>query len=178
MMMMDYRHEVERRYFIMIGEVPSEAMVEKMISERKSVVVSLASMHEIRDRDDVAKVVERSLLELHQVFLDMAIIVEEQVDKMDDIEHQVISAAHYIKGWIQGTEFSKDIPKERPEMVSHHHHSPPCVNHASCYPCCNQPKKSLFLMSIYAAGFFVFYCYFFPTYFSALCKELKDLLSL
>ncbi|KAK8936687.1 Syntaxin-related protein KNOLLE [Platanthera zijinensis] len=125
-MMTDYRHEVERRYFVKIGEVPSEEVVEKMISERKS---------------DVAKVVERSLLELHQVFLDMAIIVEAQVDKMDDIEHHVISAAHYIKAWIQGTEFSKDIPMERPEMVSHRHHSPPCANHASCNLCCNQPKK-------------------------------------
>ncbi|KAK8926027.1 Syntaxin-related protein KNOLLE [Platanthera zijinensis] len=135
-MMTDYRHEVERRYIVKIGEVPSEAVKEKMISERKSV-------HEIQDRDDVAKVVERSLLELHQVFLDMAIIVEAQVDKMDNIEHHVISTAHYIKGWIQGTKFSKDIPKERPEMVSHHHHSLPCANQASCYPYCNQPKKVL-----------------------------------
>ncbi|KAK8944678.1 Syntaxin-related protein KNOLLE [Platanthera zijinensis] len=100
---MDYRHEVERLYFVKIGEVPSEAMVEKMIFERKSVVVSLDSVHEIWDREDVVKVVERSLLERHQVFLDMAIIVEAQVDKMDDIEHHVINAAHYIKGWIQGT---------------------------------------------------------------------------
>ncbi|KAK8944391.1 Syntaxin-related protein KNOLLE [Platanthera zijinensis] len=139
--MTDYRHEVERRYLVKIGEVPSEAVVEKMISERKSVVVSLASVHEIRDRDDVVKVVEISLLELHQVFLDMAIIVEAHVDKMDDIEHHVISAAHYIKGWIQGTELSKDMPKERSKMVSHRHHSPPFANHASCYPYCNQPKK-------------------------------------
>ncbi|KAK8957133.1 Syntaxin-related protein KNOLLE [Platanthera zijinensis] len=136
-MMTDYRHAVERRYFVKIGEVPSEAVVEKMISKRKS----LAGVHEIRDRDDVVKVVERSLLELHQVFLDMVIIVEAHMDKIDDIEHHVISAAHNIKGWIQGTEFNKDIPKEQPEMVSHLHHSPPCANHASCYPCCNQPKK-------------------------------------
>ncbi|KAK8965117.1 Syntaxin-related protein KNOLLE [Platanthera guangdongensis] len=88
-MMSDYRHEVERRYFAETGEVPSEAAVEKMISQGKS---------ETQDRHDAAKEVERSLLELHQVFLDMAIIVEAQGEKMDDIEHHVNSAAHYIKG--------------------------------------------------------------------------------
>ncbi|KAK8916864.1 Syntaxin-related protein KNOLLE [Platanthera zijinensis] len=88
-MMSDYRHEVERRHFAETGEVPSEAAVEKVISQGKS---------EIQDRQDAAREVERSLLELHQVFLDMAIIVEAQGEKMDDIEHHVNSAAHYIKG--------------------------------------------------------------------------------
>nr|ACG34940.1 hypothetical protein [Zea mays] len=42
--------------------------------------------------------VERSLLELHQVFLDMAVMVEMQGEKLDDIESHVASASHYVQG--------------------------------------------------------------------------------
>ncbi|MED6168756.1 hypothetical protein PIB30_014445 [Stylosanthes scabra] len=52
---------------------------------------------EIQDRHDAAKEIEKSLLELHQVFLDMAVVVEAQGEKMDDIEHHVIHASHYVK---------------------------------------------------------------------------------
>lgn len=101
-MMTDYREEVERRYYAQTGEVPSEAVVERIISEGKSQVLATTTTtsvaHDIRDRYDAVKEVERSLLELHQVFLDMAIIVEAQGEKMDDIEHHVSSAAHYVKG--------------------------------------------------------------------------------
>ncbi|KAK8921425.1 Syntaxin-related protein KNOLLE [Platanthera zijinensis] len=90
-MMTDYRQD-----FAETGEVPLEAAAEKMISEGKS--VALSSAHEIRDQHKAAKEVEGSLLELHQVFLDMAIIVEAQGEKMDDIEHHVKSAAHYVRG--------------------------------------------------------------------------------
>ncbi|KAK8971341.1 Syntaxin-related protein KNOLLE [Platanthera guangdongensis] len=90
-MMTDYRQD-----FAETGEVPLEAAVKKMILEGKS--VALVAAHEIRDQHDASEEVERSLLELHQVFLDMAIIVEAQGEKMDDIEHHVKSAAHYVKG--------------------------------------------------------------------------------
>ena len=54
-------------------------------------------MVEIQDRHDVAKEIEKSLLELHQVFLDMAVMVEAQGEQMDDIEHHVLNASHYVK---------------------------------------------------------------------------------
>ncbi|GJW46175.1 syntaxin-related protein KNOLLE [Tanacetum coccineum] len=56
----------------------------------------LKTMVEIQDHYDAAKEIKTSLLELHQVFLDMAMIVEAQGEKMDDIEHHVINAAHYV----------------------------------------------------------------------------------
>ena len=52
---------------------------------------------EIQDRHDAAKEIEKSLLELHQVFLDMAVIVEAQGEQMGDIEHHVLKASHYVK---------------------------------------------------------------------------------
>ncbi|KAK1566405.1 hypothetical protein QYE76_018445 [Lolium multiflorum] len=52
----------------------------------------LAALHEIQDRHDAAREVERSLLELHQVFLDMAVVVESQGEKLDDIVTHVDNA--------------------------------------------------------------------------------------
>ncbi|GJY51323.1 syntaxin-related protein KNOLLE [Tanacetum coccineum] len=56
----------------------------------------LETVVEIQDHYDAAKEIETSLLELHQVFLDMDVMVEAQGEKMDDIEHHVINAAHYV----------------------------------------------------------------------------------
>ncbi|KAJ8624013.1 hypothetical protein MRB53_032543 [Persea americana] len=47
--------------------------------------------------EQLAKEIEKSLLELHQVFLDMAVMVEAQGEQMDDIEHHVVNAPHHVK---------------------------------------------------------------------------------
>ncbi|KAG0497268.1 hypothetical protein HPP92_001959 [Vanilla planifolia] len=107
-MMADCREAVERRYFALTGELPPEEVVENMIAEGKSEEVLnravvgnrslvLETAHEIQSQHDTAKEVERSLLELQQVFLDMAVMVEAQGERMDDIEHHVTSAARYVK---------------------------------------------------------------------------------
>nr|GEX30606.1 syntaxin-related protein KNOLLE [Tanacetum cinerariifolium] len=62
---------------------------------------------EIQDHYDAAKEIETSLLELHQVFLDMVVMVEAQGENMDDIEHHVINAAHYIN------DETKNLKKEK-----------------------------------------------------------------
>ncbi|EHA8586780.1 syntaxin-related protein KNOLLE [Cocos nucifera] len=107
--MAEYKETVERRYFTVTGEVPEEDMIEKIISNgeseellKKAILEHgrgkvLATVHEIQDRHDAAKEMERSLLELHQVFLDMAVMVEAQGEQMDSIEHHVTNAAHYVK---------------------------------------------------------------------------------
>ncbi|KAH7522781.1 hypothetical protein FEM48_Zijuj07G0174800 [Ziziphus jujuba var. spinosa] len=51
----------------------------------------------IQDRHDAAKEIEKSLLKLHQVFLDMAVMVEAQGEQMDDIEHHVLNSSYYVK---------------------------------------------------------------------------------
>ncbi|XP_048138995.1 syntaxin-related protein KNOLLE isoform X1 [Rhodamnia argentea] len=109
-MMTEYKDTVGRRYYTVTGEYPDEEVIEKIISNasggeeflgravqehgRGKVVETVV---EIQDRYDAAKEVEKSLLELHQVFLDMAVMVEAQGEKMDDIEHHVMSASHYVK---------------------------------------------------------------------------------
>lgn len=108
-MMAEYKETVERRYFTVTGEIPEEEVIERIIANGDSEdllkrAVSehgrgevLATVHEIQGRHDAAKEIERSLLELHQVFLDMAVMVEVQGERMDDIEHHVMNAAHYVK---------------------------------------------------------------------------------
>ncbi|KAA8527719.1 hypothetical protein F0562_035412 [Nyssa sinensis] len=110
-MMAEYKETVGRRYYTVTGEYPDEEVIEKIISndggrggeEFLSRAIQehgrgkvLETVVEIQDRHDAAKEIERSLLELHQVFLDMAVMVEAQGEQMDDIEHHVMNAAQYV----------------------------------------------------------------------------------
>ncbi|XP_015077481.1 syntaxin-related protein KNOLLE [Solanum pennellii] len=110
-MMTEYKETVGRRYFTVTGEHPDEEVIDKIISsgngqggeEFLSRAIQehgrgkvLETVVEIQDRHDAAKEIEKSLLELHQIFLDMAVMVEAQGEKMDDIEHHVVNAAHYV----------------------------------------------------------------------------------
>ncbi|CAN8311748.1 unnamed protein product [Cochlearia groenlandica] len=110
-MMSEYKETVERRYFTVTGEYPDDDIIEKIINDNigggegfltraiqehgKGKV--LETVVEIQDRYDAAKEIEKSLLELHQVFLDMAVMVEAQGEQMDEIEHHVMNASHYVK---------------------------------------------------------------------------------
>ncbi|GKB45447.1 syntaxin-related protein KNOLLE [Tanacetum coccineum] len=76
----------------------------------------LETVVEIQDRYDAAKEIETSLLELHQVFLDMAVMVEAQGEKMDDIEHHVMNAAHYVNDGTKNLKTAKG-KTSWPELV-------------------------------------------------------------
>ncbi|KAG9458696.1 hypothetical protein H6P81_003204 [Aristolochia fimbriata] len=121
--MSEYKETVERRYFTVTGEVPEEEVIEKIISNgdsegflQKAIQEHgrgkvLATVYEIQDRHDAAVEMERSLLELHQVFLDMAVMVEAQGEQMDDIEHHVINAANYVKDGTKNLKTAKDYQR-------------------------------------------------------------------
>ncbi|GAB4836757.1 hypothetical protein Ancab_001669 [Ancistrocladus abbreviatus] len=109
-MMAEYKETVGRCYYTVTGEHPDEEVMEKIIASgigEGEILAEAIKEHgrgkvaetvlEIRDRHDAAKEIERSLLELHQVFLDMAVLVEAQGEQMDDIEHHVLSAGNYVK---------------------------------------------------------------------------------
>ena len=55
---------------------------------------------EIQERHDAVVGLEKSLMELHQVFLDMAVLVEAQGEMLDNIENQVI---YTYRVWAQQT---------------------------------------------------------------------------
>lgn len=51
----------------------------------------LDTLNEINERHEAVKELNKSLLELHQMFLDMAVLVEQQGVMLDNIEKQVWS---------------------------------------------------------------------------------------
>ncbi|KAJ7976341.1 Syntaxin [Quillaja saponaria] len=121
-MMTEYRETVGRRYFTVTGENPNEEVIEKIISNGDEEFLGraiqehgrgkvLETVVEIQDRHDAAKEIEKSLLELHQVFLDMAVMVEAQGEKMDDIEHHVLHASHYVKDGTRNLSTAKQYQK-------------------------------------------------------------------
>ncbi|KAL6009035.1 hypothetical protein ACLOJK_022262 [Asimina triloba] len=157
--MAEHKETVERRYFAVMGEYPDEEVIEKIISNgegedflHKAIAEHgkgkvLATVSEIQDRHDAAKELEKSLVELHQVFLDMAVMVEAQGEKMDDIEHHVNSAANYVAEGTGKLRSAKEYQKSSRKwlciglilllilMLKFFH----CL-----YCCCSSPRLSFF----------------------------------
>lgn len=123
-MMSEYKETVGRCYYTVTGEYPEDNVIEKIISNGagEGEILSHAiqehgrgkvveTMMEIQGRHDAAKEIERSLLELHQVFLDMAVMVEAQGEQMDNIEHHVINASHYVQDGSKNLKKAKDYQR-------------------------------------------------------------------
>ena len=49
-----------------------------------------------KEKHEALMDIERSLTKLHQIFLEMAVLVETQGEKMVDIEENVANAGHFI----------------------------------------------------------------------------------
>ncbi|KAL2921714.1 Syntaxin-related protein KNOLLE [Bienertia sinuspersici] len=123
-MMTEYKETVGRCYYTVTGTHPEDDVIEKIISNGagEGEILShaiqehgrgkvLETMMEIQGRHDAAKEIERSLLELHQVFLDMAVMVEAQGEQMDNIEHHVINASNYVQDGNKNLNKAKDYQK-------------------------------------------------------------------
>ncbi|WOH12752.1 hypothetical protein DCAR_0832260 [Daucus carota subsp. sativus] len=123
-MMTEYKDSVGRQYYTVTGEYPNEDVIETIISNENGGEKFLAkaiqehgrgkvleTVVEIQDRHDAAKEIEKSLLELHQVFLDMAVMVEAQGEQMDDIEHHVMNAAQYVSDGSKNLKTAKGYQK-------------------------------------------------------------------
>lgn len=105
----EYRDTVQRRLYNITGEYADEDTIEKILSTGESENILqkaiqeqgrgriLETIHEIQERHDAVKEIERSLLELHQVFLDMAVLVEAQGEQLNNIEYNVSHAANYVE---------------------------------------------------------------------------------
>lgn len=106
----EYRETVQRRYYTVTGQTPDETTVDNLISTGESENflqkaiseqgrgVVLDTIYEIQERHEGVKEMEKSLLELHQVFLDMAVMVQVQGEQIDDIESQVNRANSFVRG--------------------------------------------------------------------------------
>lgn len=105
----EYREVVERRVFTVTGERATEEEIEKLIetgeSERifqKAITEQgrgqvQETLAEIQERHAAIRDLERSLLELHQIFLDLAVLVDAQGEMLDNIESQVSKSVDFVK---------------------------------------------------------------------------------
>ncbi|KQK15931.1 hypothetical protein BRADI_1g25880v3 [Brachypodium distachyon] len=97
----EYREVVERRIFTVTGTKPSEEVVDNLIETGSSEQIFekaiqgigrgqiMATVEEIQERHDVVMDIEKKLLELQQIFTDMAALVDAQGEILDNIESQV-----------------------------------------------------------------------------------------
>ncbi|KAH7424921.1 hypothetical protein KP509_11G031700 [Ceratopteris richardii] len=121
--MSEYRQTVERRYFTVTNVHPDEATIDKMIEtgESESFLQKaiqeqgrgqiIDTINEIRERHDAVKELEKNLIELHQIFLDMSVLVESQGEQLNDIEASVLHANSFVNKGTQKLQEAKTIQR-------------------------------------------------------------------
>lgn len=110
----DHKEGLKKRYYSATGEQPSEEVMEKMISGNLQVSVfegKTEMMMENQERHEAVKELQKSLTELHQVFLDMAVMIETQGEQMNDIEHNMVNARSYVTDAMKELERSKKMKR-------------------------------------------------------------------
>ncbi|XP_062204560.1 syntaxin-132-like [Phragmites australis] len=105
----EYREVVERRVFTVTGERADEETIDNLIEtgdgeqlfqraiQEQGRGRVLDTLQEIQERHDTVKEIEKKLLDLQQIFLDLAVLVEAQGEMLDNIETQVTSAGEHIQ---------------------------------------------------------------------------------
>ncbi|XP_008808593.2 syntaxin-132-like [Phoenix dactylifera] len=119
----EYREVVERRVFTVTGNRPDEETIDRLIETGDSEQIFQKAIHEhgrgqvmdtlaeIQERHDTVRELERKLLELQQIFLDMAVLVEAQGDLLDNIESQVSSAVDHVQSGTVALQKAKKLQK-------------------------------------------------------------------
>ncbi|XP_027352762.1 syntaxin-121-like [Abrus precatorius] len=109
----EYRDTVQRRYYAVTGENPDDKTIDLLIStgesetflkkaiQQQGKATIMTTIQEIQERHGTVKEIERSLNELHQVFLDMALLVQTQGEQLDDIESHVALANSSVSKGVQ-----------------------------------------------------------------------------
>mmetsp|Transcript_11134 Transcript_11134/g.26433 ORF Transcript_11134/g.26433 Transcript_11134/m.26433 type:complete len:323 (-) Transcript_11134:299-1267(-) len=119
----EYREVVERRVTYVTGNKPSEEELDRMIESgegetvfKKAILEAgrgsiMDTLAEIKERHNAVKELERSLLELHQLFLDMAVLVEQQGEMLDNIEAQVSKSKDHVEKGTKMLENARELQK-------------------------------------------------------------------
>ncbi|KAD3642022.1 hypothetical protein R6Q59_004644 [Mikania micrantha] len=106
----EYKETIRRRYFTITGEKADEDLIEDLISSggkgedflQKAIQNQgrgqiMDTISEIQERHDAVIEMEKNLNELHQIFLDMAVLVEAQGHHLNDIETHVAHATSFVR---------------------------------------------------------------------------------
>nr|XP_004230942.1 syntaxin-112 [Solanum lycopersicum] len=105
----EHKEGLRKQYSNANGKEPSEEAIEKMMQER----VIEKGVVENQDRHEAVKEIQKSLVELHQVFLDMAVMVETQGDQMNNIEQNVVNAGGYVNGGMKELDRANRMKRTR-----------------------------------------------------------------
>lgn len=119
----EYREVIERRVFTVTGNHADEQTIDNLIETGDSEQIFqkaiqeqgrgqvMDTLAEIQERHDAVREVERKLLELQQIFMDMAVLVEAQGDMLDNIESQVSSAVDHVQSGNTALQKAKSLQK-------------------------------------------------------------------
>jgi len=125
----EYREVVQRRVFTVTGEQLPEEAIDSMIETGQSETIFqkaileqgrgrvLDTLAEIQERHRAVKDLEQSLLELHQIFLDMAVLVEAQGEMLDNIEKQVARSVEFVQSGTTALQDAKTYQKKTRKMM-------------------------------------------------------------
>lgn len=120
----EYKETVGRRYFTVTGQKADEELIENLISSGESESFMqkaiqeqgrgqiMDAISEIQERHDAVKEIEKNLIELHQIFLDMAALVEAQGQQLNDIESHVAHASSFVRRGTEQLQDAREIQKE------------------------------------------------------------------
>eukprot|EP01024_Parvocaulis_polyphysoides_P073207 TRINITY_DN9403_c0_g1_i1.p1 TRINITY_DN9403_c0_g1~~TRINITY_DN9403_c0_g1_i1.p1 ORF type:complete len:305 (-),score=61.63 TRINITY_DN9403_c0_g1_i1:159-1073(-) len=102
----EYRDVVERRVYTVTGQRGSEQEIDNLIESGQSDQLFRQALlsgnkvadtvAEIEERHKAVRELEEGLLELHQMFLDMSVLVEQQGAILDNVEKQVVRSVEYV----------------------------------------------------------------------------------
>ncbi|KAL0350355.1 UNVERIFIED_CONTAM: syntaxin [Sesamum radiatum] len=118
--MSDYKEGLRRRYYNATGEHPSDEVIEKIVSGNGKVEIFESRTEtnlENKERHEAVMDIWRSLNKLHQVFLDMAVMVETQAEQIGDIEHNVANASSFINGETTSLFYAKQMKQESKKWI-------------------------------------------------------------
>ncbi|WVZ16008.1 hypothetical protein V8G54_013574 [Vigna mungo] len=105
----EYREVVERRVFTVTGTRADEETIDRLIETGDSEQIFqkaiqeqgrgqiMDTLAEIQERHEAVRDVEKKLLDLQQIFLDIAVLVDAQGEMLDNIETQVSSAVDHVQ---------------------------------------------------------------------------------
>lgn len=120
----EYKETVGRRYFTVTGQKADDELIENLISSGESESFMqkaiqeqgrgqiMDAISEIQERHDAVKEIEKNLIELHQIFLDMAALVEAQGQQLNDIESHVAHASSFVRRGTEQLQDAREIQKE------------------------------------------------------------------
>lgn len=117
------------RYYTVTGQNADEETIENMIRTGESETFLqkaireqgrgniIETIREIQERHDAVKEIEQHLLELHQIFMDISVLVDEQGHKINDIEANVNRANSYTREGVKHLAIAKRHQRSKRKCI-------------------------------------------------------------